>query len=71
MAAGKKILDFLGNGVPEAARTSLLSNRAWIGGQWIGSSHNATFPVTNPANAKLITEVRKIRGLLLIITNYI
>jgi len=39
---------------------SLLRNQAYINGQWVDADDGATFPVTNPANGELITEVAKI-----------
>ena len=53
----RKVLDFLGKGVPEIARTRLLNNKAWIGGQWVDSSTGKTFPVINPATQDIITNV--------------
>ena len=57
MSAGKKSLDFLGRGVPEIARSALINNKAWIGGQWVSSIRDTTYPVVNPASLELITEV--------------
>ena len=39
---------------------SLLRNQAYINGEWVNADDGATFPVTNPANGELITEVAKI-----------
>ena len=50
---------FLGSGVPLVARTHLLSNKAWIAGQWVDAISRNTFPVYNPSNRKIIAEVCK------------
>jgi succinate-semialdehyde dehydrogenase/glutarate-semialdehyde dehydrogenase len=36
---------------------ALLRDRAYIGGAWVGADNGDTFPVTNPADGSLITEV--------------
>ena len=38
---------------------SLLKNQAYINGEWVDADNGATFPVTNPADGSLITEVAK------------
>ena len=50
-------LDFLGRGVPEVARSSLLTNRAWIGGKQVAANGGNVFSVKNPSNGGLIAEV--------------
>ena len=55
MSAAKMIS--LGRGVPEIARSYLLKNKGFIGGGWVPSSSGRTFPVLNPANQELISEV--------------
>lgn len=52
-------LDFLGRGVPEVARSALLTNRAWVGGRWVAATGGNTFPVVNPSNGGLIAEVMR------------
>ena len=49
----------VGRGVPEALRLHLLRGRAWVSGRWVKAASGKTFPVLNPANGKLIAEVRK------------
>ena len=39
---------------------SLLKSQAYVDGQWIDADDGATFPVTNPANGELITNVAKL-----------
>ena len=39
---------------------SLLKSQAYINGEWVDADNGATFPVTNPANGELITEVAKL-----------
>ena len=55
--SARKVLDFLGKGVPKDGISPLLSNRAWINGQWVEAEDKGSFPVTNPANLDLITQV--------------
>ena len=52
-----KLLNFLGKGVPQGARSPLFKNRGWINGQWVEAKERRYFPVANPANMELITEV--------------
>ena len=47
----------LGRGVPEIARSYLLKNKGFIGGGWVPSSSGRAYPVLNPANQELISEV--------------
>lgn len=42
------------------ADPSLLKNQAYIDGQWIDADDGSTFPVTNPANGELITNVARV-----------
>ena len=51
-------LQFLGRGVPEVARTNLLKNKTLVGGKWVEAISKRTYPVYNPANSEVITEVR-------------
>lgn len=53
------LVNFLGKGVPQGARSPLFKNRGWINGQWVEAKEKRHFPVTNPANTELITEVIK------------
>ena len=39
---------------------SLLKNQAYIDGQWIDADNGARFPVTNPANGEVVTEVARV-----------
>ena len=55
----RPVLEFLGRGVPELAKSALLANRAWVGGSWIEAYGGNRFPVTNPSNGALIAEVRE------------
>ena len=50
-------LQFLGRGLPEVTRTHLLSNKAWIAGQWVDAMSRNTYPVYNPSNREIIAEV--------------
>ncbi|XP_011406152.1 PREDICTED: uncharacterized protein LOC100637319 [Amphimedon queenslandica] len=52
-----KLVNFLGKGVPQGARSPFFKNRGWINGQWVEAKEKRYFPVTNPANTELITEV--------------
>ena len=56
MAAARG-LHFLGRGVPEVAKTSLLKNKAWIGGRWVDAITQNTYPVYNPTNREVIADV--------------
>jgi succinate-semialdehyde dehydrogenase/glutarate-semialdehyde dehydrogenase len=40
--------------------TGLLKNQAYINGNWVDADNGDTFPVTNPFNGELITEVAKL-----------
>lgn len=55
--AASRGLQFLGRGVPEVARTHLLSNKAWIAGQRVDALSGRTYPVYNPSNREIIAEV--------------
>lgn len=55
--AASRGLQFLGRGVPELARTHLLSNKAWIAGQRVDALSGRTYPVYNPSNREIIAEV--------------
>ena len=57
MMAASRGLQILGRGVPEVARTHLLSNKAWIAGQWVDAISGSTYPVYNPFNREIIAEV--------------
>ena len=57
MMAASRGLQILGRGVPEVARTHLLSNKAWIAGQWVDAISGRTYPVYNPSNSEIIAEV--------------
>ena len=39
---------------------SLLKNQAYVDGQWIDADNGARFPVTNPANGEVVTEVARV-----------
>jgi succinate-semialdehyde dehydrogenase/glutarate-semialdehyde dehydrogenase len=41
----------------ELKNPDLLRNRAYINGEWVGADNGETFPVTNPADGSLLTEV--------------
>ena len=42
------------------ADPSLLQNQAYINGQWVDADDGSTFPVTNPVNGDLITNVARV-----------
>lgn len=42
------------------ADPSLLQNQAYINGQWVDADDGSTFPVTNPVNGELITNVARV-----------
>ena len=43
--------------MPALSRPQLLKNESFIGGEWVSSRHDKSFPVLNPANEEVITEV--------------
>ena len=57
--AASRGLQFLGRGVPEVARTNLLKNKTLVGGKWVEALSKRTYPVYNPVNSEVITEVRQ------------
>jgi succinate-semialdehyde dehydrogenase/glutarate-semialdehyde dehydrogenase len=42
------------------ADPNLLKNQAYINGQWVDANDGQTFPITNPVNGEVITEVAKV-----------
>jgi succinate-semialdehyde dehydrogenase/glutarate-semialdehyde dehydrogenase len=46
-----------GKGVPGVVSTQLLKNMAFIGGRWIPSSTGRYYPVLNPSNQEVISDV--------------
>jgi succinate-semialdehyde dehydrogenase/glutarate-semialdehyde dehydrogenase len=44
-------------GIPELVNPHLLKNEAFIGGRWIRSSTGRSYPVINPANQEMISDV--------------
>ena len=56
-------LMFVGRGVPEALRLSLLRGQGLVGGNWVSAASGKTFPVLNPANGHLIAQVSAQRWL--------
>ena len=55
----RPVIDFLSHGVPEAARSALLVNRAWVSGRWVQADGGNSFPVSNPSAGAMIAEVRQ------------
>ena len=49
----------VGRGVPDFVRLHLLRGWAWVSSRWVKAASGKTFPVLNPANGKLIAEVRE------------
>lgn len=49
------------------SRPQLVKNKAFIGGEWIGSASRKTYPVCNPANGNIITQVSDCAALDLLI----
>ena len=44
----------------DLADPNLLKNQAYINGQWVDADDGQTFPITNPVNGEVITEVAKV-----------
>ncbi|MEH6569025.1 MAG: NAD-dependent succinate-semialdehyde dehydrogenase [Halioglobus sp.] len=44
----------------DLADPSLLKNQAYINGQWVDAHDGQTFPITNPVNGEVITEVARV-----------
>jgi len=50
-------LQLLRRELPDFTRAHLLSNKAWIAGQWVDAFSRNTYPVHNPSNREIIAEV--------------
>ena len=50
-------LQLLRRELPDFTRAHLLSNKAWIAGQWVDAFSRNIYPVHNPSNREIIAEV--------------